>query len=103
MLRTPYTYHLVPSPDGVSLDHLHDGDPVEGALARLVESVAREVSQGHPERLRICANDECRWAFNDSSPTGRRKWCDMSTCGNRAKAARFRERHKHGDEATIVA
>src|SRR3972149_3568374 len=26
--------------------------------------------------------------------TGRRKWCDMTTCGNRAKAARHRERRK---------
>lgn len=93
-LRTPYSYYLVPSPDGVSLDHRHDGDPVEGALARLAESIAREVSQGHPERLRICANDECRWVFNDTSPTGRRKWCDMTTCGNRAKAARHRERQR---------
>ncbi len=93
-LRTPYTYELVPAPDGVSLDHRHDGDPIDGALARLAESVAREVSQGEPERLRICANEECRWVFNDTSPTGRRKWCDMSTCGNRAKAARHRERRK---------
>ncbi len=103
MLRTPYTYHLVPAPDGVSLDHRHDGDPVDGALARLVESIAREVSQGQPERLRICANDECRWAFNDTSPTGRRKWCDMSTCGNRAKAARFRERRKGVGEGTAAS
>jgi len=100
ILRTPYGYYLVPSPDGVSLDHRHDGDPVEGALARLAESVAREVSQGHPERLRICANDECRWVFHDTSPTGRRKWCDMTTCGNRAKAARHRERQRAAGEIT---
>lgn len=91
-LRTHYVYELVPAPDGVSLDHKHEGDPVDGALARLAESIAREVSQGDPARLRVCANDECLWVFNDSSRTGRRKWCDMSTCGNRAKAARHRER-----------
>jgi predicted RNA-binding Zn ribbon-like protein len=95
-LRTPYTYVLVPSPDGVSLDHRHVGDPVEGALARLAESIARELSTGHPDRLRICANDECRWVFQDTSRTGRRKWCDMSTCGNRAKVARHRERQRAG-------
>jgi len=93
-LRSPYTYYLVPAPDGVSLDHKHIGDPVDGAMARLAESIARELSQGHPERLRICANDECRWVFNDTSRTGRRKWCDMSTCGNRAKVARHRARKK---------
>ena len=94
VLRTPYTYELVPALDGVSLDHRHDGDPVEGALARLAESIAREVSQGDPARLRICSNDGCRWVFHDPSPSGRRRWCDMSTCGNRAKAARYRERKK---------
>ncbi len=94
VLRTPYTYELVPALDGVSLDHRHDGDPVEGALARLAESIAREVSQGDPARLRICSNDDCRWVFHDPSPSGRRRWCDMSTCGNRAKAARYRERKK---------
>jgi predicted RNA-binding Zn ribbon-like protein len=93
-LRTHYIYELVPAQDGVSLDHRHEGDPVDGALARLAESLARELSQGDPERLRICANDTCRWVFADTSRTGRRKWCDMSTCGNQAKAARFRERHR---------
>jgi len=103
ILRTPYSYYLVPSPDGVSLDHRHEGDPVEGALARLAESIAREVSQGHPERLRICANEDCRWVFNDTSPTGRRKWCDMTTCGNRAKAARHRERQRAAEGCATEA
>jgi len=93
-LRTPYTYVLVPSTDGVSMDHVHEGDPVEGALARLVESIAREVSQGHPERIKVCANEECRWVFHDTSRSGRRKWCDMATCGNRAKVARHREKQR---------
>ena len=76
------------------MDHKHEGDPVEGALARLVESIAREVSQGHPERMRVCANEECRWVFHDTSRCGRRKWCDMATCGNRAKVARHREKSR---------
>lgn len=98
-LRTHYIYVLVPAPDGVSLDHRHEGDPVEGALSRLAESLARELSQGDVERLRICANPTCRWAFFDTSRTGRRKWCNMSTCGNRAKAARHRERLREAVQA----
>ncbi len=93
-LRAPYVYELVPAADGVSLDHRHEGDPINGALARLSEAIARELTQEDKERLRICANDECRWVFRDNSPAGRRKWCDMSSCGNRAKAARHRERQK---------
>jgi predicted RNA-binding Zn ribbon-like protein len=38
--------------------------------------------------VRKCANPACVLLFLDSSKSRRRRWCDMSTCGNRAKAAR---------------
>jgi predicted RNA-binding Zn ribbon-like protein len=87
---------LVAGNDGVSLDHRHEGDPLDDALARIAERVARDVSGDRADRLRVCDNDACRWVFFDSSPTGRRRWCDMATCGNRAKAARHRARAKAG-------
>jgi predicted RNA-binding Zn ribbon-like protein len=93
-LRAQYLIELVPAADGVSLDHRHEGDPINGAMARLSEAVARELTQGDAYRMRVCANDECRWVFRDYSAAGRRKWCDMASCGNRAKAARHRERQK---------
>lgn len=93
-LRTHYIYELVPARDGVSLDHRHQGDPVDGALARLAESIARELIQGDTSRLRICENPQCRWVFKDTSRTGKRKWCSMQSCGNRAKVARHRARQK---------
>jgi predicted RNA-binding Zn ribbon-like protein len=93
-LRTHYVTVLVPSTDGVTMGHRHEGDPVDGAMARLTESIARYLGEGKIDRLRVCANESCAWAFFDSSRTGRRKWCDMNTCGNRAKAARHRERLK---------
>ncbi len=93
-LRTHYIYELVRSTDRVSLGHRHQGDPVDGAMARLAESIARELIQGHPERLRICQAVDCRWVFADTSRTGRRKWCDMKSCGNRAKVARHRARRQ---------
>jgi predicted RNA-binding Zn ribbon-like protein len=93
-MRTHYVYELVPGPDGISLEHRHQGDPIDGAMARLAESLARELIQGEPDRLRICENRECSWVFADHSRTGRRKWCDMATCGNRAKVARHRARRR---------
>jgi len=102
-LRATYVYELVPAADGVSLDHRHEGDPINGAMARLSEAIARELTQQDKERLRVCANDECRWVFRDNSPAGRRKWCDMSSCGNRAKAARHRERKKQQTDSEPAA
>ena len=93
-LRTHYIYELVPAPDGVSFDHRHQGDPVDGAIARLAESIARELIQGDTSRLRICENPQCRWVFKDTSRTGKRKWCSMRSCGNRAKVARHRARRR---------
>jgi predicted RNA-binding Zn ribbon-like protein len=93
-LRTHYIYELVPAPDGVSLDHRHQGDPVDGAIARLSESIARELIQGDTSRMRICENPQCHWVFKDTSRTGKRKWCSMRSCGNRAKVARHRARLK---------
>jgi predicted RNA-binding Zn ribbon-like protein len=93
-LRTHYIYELVPATDGVSLDHRHQGDPVDGAIARLAEAIARELIQGDTERLRICLNPQCRWVFKDTSRTGKRKWCSMRSCGNRAKVARHRARRR---------
>ena len=53
-----------------SVDHRHVGDPVDDALARLAEPLVTELTGGHPERIRICANDTCRWVFYDASRTG---------------------------------
>ena len=97
-LRTHYVTLLVPSADGVHMGHRHEGDPIDGALARLAESVARYLGEGKTERLRVCASETCIWAFFDGSRTAKRKWCDMTTCGNRAKAARHRERRKGAGE-----
>ena len=69
-------------------------DGVEGALGRIVAAVFAAMNEDDWTRLKLCGSATCRWAFYDESPTGRRRWCDMRTCGNRAKAARHRERVK---------
>jgi predicted RNA-binding Zn ribbon-like protein len=44
------------------------------------------------ERLRLCDGHDCGWVFIDTSKNGKRRWCDMATCGNTAKARRYAER-----------
>jgi predicted RNA-binding Zn ribbon-like protein len=93
-LHARQVIELVAGPDGCSVDHRHIGDPIDDALARLAEPLVSELTGGRPERIRVCASDTCEWIFYDGSRTGRRRWCDMATCGNRAKAARHRARTK---------
>ncbi|TAJ99725.1 MAG: hypothetical protein EPO36_11765 [Chloroflexota bacterium] len=80
----------------VRIGHRHGASPVDDAVASLAAPIVHELASGRPDRFRICANDTCRWTFFDASPTARRRWCDMKTCGNRAKAARHRQRAKQG-------
>jgi predicted RNA-binding Zn ribbon-like protein len=98
-LRAREIIELEPAADGIRVGHRHVGDPVDDALARLAQPVVQAIATGHEDRFRICANDECRWVFYDESPTGRRRWCDMSTCGNRAKAARHRAKKRAAESA----
>ncbi len=93
-LRARQVIELVPAPDGCWVDHRHIGDPVDDALARLTDPLVAELTDGHPERIKVCASDTCDWIFYDASRTSRRRWCDMATCGNRAKAARHRARER---------
>ncbi|MFJ9611830.1 CGNR zinc finger domain-containing protein [Kitasatospora sp. NPDC101176] len=39
-------------------------------------------------RIKRCAHEACILHFLDTSQNGRRRWCRMAVCGNRAKAAR---------------
>jgi predicted RNA-binding Zn ribbon-like protein len=84
----------------VRIGHRHGESPVDDALASLAAPIIHELASGRPARFRICANDTCRWTFFDASPTARRRWCDMRTCGNRAKAARHRQRAR-AEHATL--
>ena len=93
-LRAREVIELEATSDGVRVGHRHVGDPIDDALARLADPIVHEISGGRPDRLRVCADDSCRWIFYDASPTGRRRWCSMASCGNRAKAARHRARKK---------
>lgn len=96
ILRHRPLVELTPGTDGCGVGHRHVGEPTAEALARLAEPLVEAIAEHRTDRFRICANDECRYVFLDESRTGRRRWCDMATCGNRAKVARHRERARAG-------
>ncbi len=77
-------------------------DEDSDALTKVLWPVAKAAvdlltEEGHMlERLHQCAASDCGWLFIDMSKNHSRRWCDMSNCGNRAKARRFHERQKAG-------
>jgi len=60
-------------------------------LARAAVSLLTSESLKH---VRQCADETCGWMFIDRSRNHSRRWCDMSSCGNRAKARRNYARQK---------
>ena len=71
------------------------GDAFAGLMIPIVESAADAMILGELGRVRRCADSRCPRVFFDRTKNGRRRWCDMATCGNRAKAARHRARRKN--------
>ena len=67
-----------------------------GLLAPVLWSAADLLTRLDRLRIRRCANDECMWLFVDRSKGGTRRWCDMKSCGNRAKSRRHYLRGKPG-------
>jgi predicted RNA-binding Zn ribbon-like protein len=69
------------------------GDVTDG-LFQLLLIVRAAQEDGTWSRLRVCANDTCRWAFYDRSKNRQGHWCDMAVCGNRLKNRELRARRR---------
>jgi len=69
------------------------GGGVASAVARLLGTIYDAMTVGTWERLKVCRNDECAWAFYDHSRNHSGAWCTMAVCGNRMKGRTFRRRH----------
>jgi predicted RNA-binding Zn ribbon-like protein len=77
----------------VLLEHEHAQGHIQ-ALAGVAEAAARLVATVEPARIRACALDSCGAWFVDTSRSGRRRWCSMAGCGNRAKASTHRSKRR---------
>lgn len=70
-------------------------------LDRMLWPVARGAANvlTGPEARRVseCRSDDCGWLFLDQTRNHSRHWCDMQSCGNRAKARRHYARQKKSE------
>jgi predicted RNA-binding Zn ribbon-like protein len=94
LARGPHP-ELIPVFGGVVVGHQHAADdPLGEALAQAIRPLIEAIAAGDRSRFRVCANDGCRWVFEDTSRGGHRRWCSMASCGNRAKVQRYRSRRR---------
>lgn len=63
-------------------------------LAPVLWSTADLLAGDRLAKVRRCANPQCLYLFLDESRAGKRRWCTMSSCGNRAKARRHYHKSK---------
>ncbi|MET8899884.1 MULTISPECIES: CGNR zinc finger domain-containing protein [unclassified Streptomyces] len=77
------------TPEGVRRWRLSPASRVEDALSVIAADAISVIAGERDGKLALCASPTCRAAFFDTSQSRTRKWCDMNTCGNRQKKARF--------------
>lgn len=82
------------TPEGERRWRFSSASCVEDALGVIAADAISIIAGERDGRLALCASPTCRAAFFDTSRSRTRRWCDMNTCGNREKKARFNASHR---------
>ena len=71
-----------------------DCPELQQPLLILLREAAALLSSPVRAHIHCCAGDNCGWFFLDTSRNQSRRWCEMETCGNKAKARAHYHRHR---------
>ena len=63
-------------------------------MARIAASFGEMLANQEVERIKVCANADCRWVFHDPTKARTKLWCNDRTCGNRTRVRRARAAQK---------
>lgn len=61
----------------------------QNLLTKVATDFANLLVSDQLKQVKQCSSDQCILLFLDTSKSKRRRWCSMTSCGNRAKAAAF--------------
>jgi predicted RNA-binding Zn ribbon-like protein len=84
LVRTNGRYHWEWRTDGKNL--------LDRILWPIAQSAVDLLTSDELKLVRWCEAPDCEWLFLDHSRNRSRRWCDMNSCGNRAKARRHYQR-----------
>ena len=87
------------TPEGERRWQLNSTSSVEDALGVIAADAIGIIAGERDGKLALCASPTCQAAFFDTSQSRTRKWCDMNTCGNRQKKARFNANQRKNPSA----
>ncbi|MFJ9099849.1 CGNR zinc finger domain-containing protein [Streptomyces sp. NPDC102405] len=89
------------TPEGKRRWQLGPASRVEDALGVIAADAISIIAGERDGKLALCASPTCRAAFFDTSQSRTRKWCDMNTCGNRQKKARFNANQRKNARSAV--
>jgi len=67
-------------------------NPLDRIVWPMSQAAADLLTSDQLRIVRFCEAPDCEWLFLDNSRNRSRRWCDMTTCGNRQKARRHYRR-----------
>ena len=92
--QTMKNSQIVRTKDGYHWDSRGQTAKLGWILNPLIRSAADLLVSNELKRVKKCSDPACGWLFLDTSRNRSRRWCNMSDCGNRAKASRFYKKRR---------
>jgi predicted RNA-binding Zn ribbon-like protein len=93
-LNVPVWQKLVQNQNGFRAETVPVRSDWTWVIARIVASFGEMLANREVERIKACANPDCRWIFRDPTKARTKRWCSDRTCGNRARVRRARAAQK---------
>jgi predicted RNA-binding Zn ribbon-like protein len=93
-LKVPGRQKLVQDQNGFRAEIVPVQSDWSWVIGRTAGSFAEMLANREVERIKVCANSDCRWVFHDPTKAQTKRWCNDRTCGNRARVRRARAAQK---------
>jgi predicted RNA-binding Zn ribbon-like protein len=71
-------------------DETRPGDRLPAAI---LGGAITAMTNGTWPRMKVCAADDCNYAFYDHTRNRSGRWCDVAGCGANARMRAYRQRH----------
>jgi predicted RNA-binding Zn ribbon-like protein len=93
LLQRGQTHFQISPGAPLALDEIQNWRAPDSLLQPIARAMADLLVHADFSYLRHCEGTQCTLWFVDISKSHRRRWCAMSACGNRAKAAQHRAKY----------
>jgi predicted RNA-binding Zn ribbon-like protein len=94
LARGMYRRHVTATGGELRIGELPRIETPDMLVALVAAQLAELVAKERPSLVKECASAVCTLWFLDRSKAHSRRFCSPAVCGNRAKVAAFRERHR---------